>query len=168
MSNSDSFEDNYFDEAERALSKNNEKTQGKKEEKNKIPPGYLLTGASLILIVVLAIQFLFQGETVISEPIIPQEVHQQFDAQLAAFSRLVEEYRLLHGVLPRLEEEFLGFNDPVIAYTQTGPDSYTLAYTFGDSSLVLESTIETETDIGSPPLPTPPPVNAPERVPTSP
>lgn len=168
MSNSDSFEDNYFDEAESALSKNKEQFQGEKEEKKKIPPAYLLGGTTLILIVVLAVQFLFSGNTEITEPIIPPEVIQQFNGQLNAFSQMVDGYKLINGMLPETEQEFLGYDDPVITYTRTGSDSYTLEYTFGDSSLVLESTIDTEMDISPPQLPGNPPISPPEGIPTPP
>jgi hypothetical protein len=168
MSNSDSFEDNYFDEAESALRKNKEQSPGKKEEKKKISPVYLLGGATLILVIVLAVQFLFPAKTEITEPIIPPEVMQQFNGQLSAFSQMVEGYKLINGMLPETEQEFLGYDDPVITYTLTGYDSYTLEYTFGDSSIVLESTIDTEMDNSPSQLPGNPPINPPEGIPTPP
>lgn len=168
MSNSDSFENNYFDEAESALSNNRNQSPGKKEEKKKIPPAYLLGGTTLILIIVLAAQFLFTEKTEITEPIIPPVIIQQFNSQLSAFSEMVDGYKLINGMLPETEQEFLGYDDPVITYTRTGYDSYTLEYTFGDSSLVLESTIDTEMDISPPQLPGNPPISPPEGIPTPP
>ncbi|MCD4847151.1 MAG: hypothetical protein K8R76_03055 [Candidatus Aegiribacteria sp.] len=168
MSNSDSYEDNYFDEAENALSKNREQSSNKEEEKKKIRPAYLLGGITLILVIVLAVQFLFSGEAEITEPIIPPVVIQQFNGQLSAFSQMVDGYKMINGILPETEQEFLGYDDPVITYTRTGDDSYTLEYTFGDSSLVLESTIDTEIGISPPQLPGNPPVSPPEGIPTPP
>lgn len=168
MSNSDSFEDNYFEEAESALSKNRKQSSRKEEEKKKIPPAYLLGGVTLVLVIVLAVQFLISGKTEITEPIIPQAVIQQFNGQLSAFSQMVDGYKLINGMLPETEQEFLGYDDPVITYTRTGFDSYTLEYTFGDSSIVLESTIDAEMDISPPQLPGNPPISPPEGIPNPP
>ena len=168
MSKSDSYEDNYFDEAESALSKNREQSFKKEEEKKKIQPAFFLGGVTFVLVIILVAQFLFPGETEITEPIIPPVVIQQFNGQLNAFSQMVVGYKLINGMLPETEQEFLGYDDPVITYTQTGYDSYTLVYTFGDSSIVLESTIDAETVIDSPQLPGIPPINTPEGIPAPP
>ena len=147
MSNSDTAQNRNFDEAEKALSRKREQFQSKKEEKKKIPPAYLLGGAVVVLAIVLAVQFLFSGEAEITEPIISQVAVQQFNGQLNALSQMVRNYELQFGTLPETEQEFLGYDDPVITYDRTTSHSYTLVYTFGDTAFVLEESI-VETDIG--------------------
>ncbi len=161
MSNSDTTENGYFDEAEKALSRKEKQLHRKKEEKKKVPPGYLLAGASVVLVIVLAVQFLFSGEAEITEPIIPQEVTQQFNGQLDALSQMAKNYELQFGALPATEQEFLGYDDPAITYTLTAPHSYTLEYSFGDTVFVLEESV-VETDIG----PNQPPGSLPENLPS--
>ncbi|NOQ23358.1 MAG: hypothetical protein GQ565_12025 [Candidatus Aegiribacteria sp.] len=161
MSNSDTDGNKYFDEAERALSREREKSKRKKEEKRKIPPAYLLGGSIVVLVIMLAVQFLFSGEDEIVEHIIPQVVIQKFNGQLNALSQMVKSYEYQFGTLPSTEQEFLGYDDPVITYDRTSSHSYTLEYTFGDTTFVLEESIDTETDTG----PIQPPGSSPENPP---
>ncbi len=148
MTKSDGFEN--FDDAEHALSsKMPEKSKDK--EKNKIPPATILAGASLVLIIVLAIQFLFSGSDEITETTIPPEALQQFEGQLEVYSGMIDNYRILNGILPENEEDFIGRDDPVVTYTVTGADSYRLEYNFLDSTIVVNKALE--------------PVSAPVRTP---
>ncbi len=95
MSENNSVESRYLDQAEEALSrKMSRKLNGKKEEKKKIPPAYLLVGSITVLVVVLAVQFLFSGDEEIFDPIVPPEVLEQFSGQLNAFSEMVENYEM--------------------------------------------------------------------------
>lgn len=130
-------DDNYIDAAERALSSKAEK-QSRSTEKNKLPPVLILTGAVVVLIVVIAIQFLFPGSNEITEPVIQPEALEQFEGQLEVFADMINNYRNVKGFLPETEEDFIGHDDPVITYIVTGPDSYRLEYFFLDSTLVLE------------------------------
>ncbi|MCD4775218.1 MAG: hypothetical protein K8S15_04105 [Candidatus Aegiribacteria sp.] len=163
MSNSDTAENRIFDEAEKALSKEREQLHSsKKKEKKKIPTEYLLAGTVAVLVIVLIVQFMLSGKDEITGPVISQVVVQQFNGQLNALSQMVKSYESEFGTLPATEEEFLGYDDPIITYDRTASHSYTLVYTFGDSVFVLEESIETETDIESIQSPD----NLPENLPT--
>ncbi len=162
MSDSDTAESRNFDEAEKALSKEREQFHSEKKEKKKIPPAYLLAGTVVVLVIVLILQFVFSGKDEITGPIISQVMIQQFNGQLSAYSQRVKTFEMEFGTLPDTEEEFLGYDDPVITYDRTSSHSYTLVCTFGDSVFVLEESIDTEPDIES----IRSPVNSPEDLPT--
>jgi len=145
--------DNSLEAAERALSRSRAEKHRKKEEKeSKLPREFILIGALVILVVVVAFQFIFTGEETPQQLPIPPQAQEQFTGQLEMYAGMVENYRNAEGELPQTEREFLRREDPAVTYEVTGADSYRLEYFFLDTTFVLERTLDPILPVSPPDL----------------